>query len=178
MPDFPESDRLDRRALSIAEALAHASPGEKAEARRMDEAGAPIFWRQMARLGIEPSTEARWLFYTKLVALLTPASHSSSIHEGGRRFGAVLADGGDRAKPLNTPDAKPFLSEARLARLIAARDDARKQALERIVRMMSRKSPTFDVTDLARFIFARTRREPAASYYTRIDTLPDKETTE
>lgn len=154
MPDTPE-DIFARRALSIAEALAHASPGEKAEARRMDGAGAPFFWRQVARLGITPSEEARWLRFTRLVALLSPASREVSIH-GPFKLGAGLARAG--------------FSEQRLARLMAARGEARDEALERAVRMLARKTEALDIPDLARAVFwPEAGNRLASAYYTELD---------
>lgn len=154
MPDTAE-DILGRRALSIAEALAHASPGEKAEARRMDGAGAPVFWRQVARLGILPQDEARWLRFTRLVALLTPATRETSIH-GPLKLGAALARAG--------------FSEQRLARLIAARGEARDAALERAIRMLARKTEALDIPDLARAVFwPEAGNRLARAFYTELD---------
>lgn len=96
------SDRLNpvgSRALAIASALAHASGGEKAAARRMGPEGAPIFWRMAARYDMSPNEEPAWRSITKALALLTPANATESIHAGGRKFGAVLADGGDAKRP-------------------------------------------------------------------------------
>lgn len=145
-----------RRALSIAEALAKASPGAKAEARRMGPEGSPVFWRQVARLGIPHWQEGQWLLFTRLVALMTPASCDSSIHDGQRPLGAALAE------------AK--LSEQRFARLLAAREKTRDEALERAIRMLARKSPGLDVIDLARTIlWPEEARRLARANYTQSD---------
>lgn len=156
----PEGD-LARRALSIAEALAHASPGEKAAARRMGPSGAPVFWRQVARLGIKPQEEARWLAFTRAVALLTPATRETSIH-GPLKLGAALARAG--------------FSEQRLARLLAARGPARDEALERAIRMLSRKVDMLDLPDLARALFwPEDGQRLARAYYTELDHTPAEE---
>lgn len=156
----PEGD-LASRALSIAKALAHASPGEKAEARRMDPSGAPVFWRQVARLGIKPYEEANWMQYTRLVALLTPASRDSSIH-GPLKLGAALARAG--------------FSEQRLARLLAARGPARDEALERAIRMLSRKVEVLDLPDLAHALFwPEDGQRLARAYYSELDHTPAEE---
>jgi CRISPR system Cascade subunit CasB len=157
------SDETARRALSIAAALAAADPGEKAEARRMDDDGAPVFWRQVARLGIPRSQEDSWLRFTRLVALLTPASETTSVHEARRPFGAVLAEAG--------------YSEQRLARLIAARGPARGEALERAVRMLARSHPRLDVVDLAHAALGRGGNRLARDYYTHLDRTATTETT-
>ncbi len=153
-------EALARRALSIAEALARATRGEKAEARRMDASGAPVFWRQVARLAIAPHEEARWMQFARLVALMTPSSRETSIH-GPVKLGAALARAG--------------FSEQRLARLMAARGQAREEALERAIRMLARKTDTLDVPDLAGVIFWPETSRLARSYYIETEQLPAEE---
>lgn len=151
----PENE-TSRRALSIAGAIAAADPGEKAAARRMGPEGSALFWRQVARLGIPRAQEARWMLFTRLVALMTPASRDRSIHDGARPLGAAMADAD--------------LSEQRFARLLAARGAARDDALERAIRMMARKVPGIDVTDLARSIlWPSDTSHLARRYYEKTD---------
>lgn len=180
MPDpAPSSgDETARRALAIAAALAVAGPGEKAETRRMGPEGAPVFWRQVARLGIRPHEEGAWLRFTRMIALMTPATRRESIHETGRKLGAVLADGGDMHRVIRLPDKKPVVSEvrlARLARLAAARGPTRLDALERAIRMIVRNRPQLDVTDLAQEVLARRPSRLVADYYRRTDRFEKKE---
>lgn len=157
----PESETA-RRALAIAAALAAAEPGEKAEARRMGPSGCALFWRQVARLGIPPHQEGDWLLFTRLVALMTPASRDSSLHNGDRAVGAALADAG--------------LSETRFARLLAARGTSRDDALERAIRMMARQGAGLDVIDLARAIlWPDDTSRLARSYYHQFDRVKDKD---
>ena len=154
---------LARRALSIAAALAMASPGEKAEARRIGPAGAPVFWRQVARLGIGQSQEAGWLRFTRMVALMTPASRESSVHDPKRRLGAVLFEAS--------------FSEDRLARLLAARGPARDEALERAIRMIARLSPGLNLADLARAVFyPEDASHLARAYYREFDHSQTEDT--
>lgn len=151
----PENETA-RRALSIAAALAAADPGEKADARRMGPEGSSFFWRQVTRLGIAPSQEAPWLAFTRLVALMTPASRDKSIH--------------DESCPLGTTMARVGLSEHRFARLLAARGTAREDALERAIRMMARKVPGLDVRDLAQAIlWPADTSNLARRYYEKTD---------
>lgn len=164
-----------RRAVAIAAALAAADPGEKAEARRMGPSGCPLFWRQVSRLGIPAHQEGDWLLFTRLVALMTPASRDETIHEAKRHLGAVLADGGDRSKAFNASDTKPFLSEARLARFLAARGAARGDNLERMIRMLSRRGATMDVETLAHAVIGWSDNRLASAYYRRIDQSQTKE---
>lgn len=171
-----DKDEVARRALAIAGALAHADPGERAAARRMVPEGAPVFWRLVAQHRIAPRDEEKWRRITKFLALLTPASATESVHEAGRQFGAVLADGGDARSQLE----KPALSEQRLARLLAARGKARLDALERAVRALARNRPKVDVPSLAWAVLNDDVRAIARAYYARLDRLADiaeKETT-
>ena len=161
-----ETDRtVARRAMAIAEALAHAGSGEKASARRMGPEGAPVFWRLVARFDITRAEEPTWRAITRALALLTPASATTSVHEDKRWFGTVLADGGDAHARLEAP----VLSEQRLARLLAARGAARRDALDRAVRALSRKQPKIDVPSLAWAYLNEDGQEIARRYYQRLD---------
>ena len=94
---------------------------------------------------------------------VTPASQATSIHDPKRAFGAALADAG--------------LSEARLARLLAARGPARHDALERAIRMLARKGGGLDVTYLARAIlWPDDTSRLARNYYHQLDHLKDEDT--
>lgn len=166
------SDTVAKRALAIATALAHADPGERAAARRMGSEGAPVFWRLIAQQQIAPREEEKWRRVTKMLALLTPASETDSVHEAGRHLGAVLADGGDAQARLDTP----ALSEQRFARLLAARGAARLDALERAVRAVARHRPGMDVPSLAWAVLNDDPRAIARAYYTRLDRRADQGT--
>jgi CRISPR system Cascade subunit CasB len=158
----PESE-IARRSLAIAAALAASDPGDKAEARRMGAAGSGLFWRQVARLGIPPGQEGDWLLFTRLVALMSPASRTTSIHMPNRALGAALAEAG--------------LSEHRFARLLAARGKSRNDALERGIRMIARKRAGLDVTDLARAILRPDDTSRLArSYYHQLDHVTSEDT--
>jgi hypothetical protein len=166
MPE--DKDDVASRALLIAGALTHADPGERAAARRMGPEGAPVFWRFVARHKIAPQDEEKWRRITKMLALLTPASATESVHESGRYLGAMLADGGDARARLD----KPALSEQRLAR--------RLDALERAVRALARHRPGVDVPSLAWAVLNEDPRALARAYYARLDRRADiaeKETT-
>lgn len=155
-------DELARCAVAIAAALAAADPGEKAAARRMDASGAPVFWRQAARLDLPRRQETGWLHFTRMVAILTPASARQTVHDSSRSLGAVLAASG--------------FSERRLACLLAARGTARDEALERAIRMIASARPKLNVVDLALLVFERDRNRLARSYYQHLDHAPTEET--
>ena len=161
---MPETT-VAEHARAIATAIAAAGPGERADARRMDGAGSPLFWRLHARLGLTPRDEDRWLRITRMLALLTPTAERRSIHEPGRSLGAVLADGGDAKARLE----QPVVSEQRLARLLSARGKGRLDALERTVRMIARSRPKLDVADLAWLVLRDDSGNLARDYYSRLD---------
>lgn len=161
-PEVSKDDRFALNALSIAATLAGTDPGGKAEARRMDAAGAPVFWRQVARLHLSQAEEPVWLAYTRMVALLTPASATTSVHDAKRPLGAVLHQAG--------------VSEQRLARFLALRGPARLEALERIIRSIARQRPPLDLVSLARAAFELDRNDIARSYYRALDNSKIEET--
>jgi len=163
MPDT--ENEVARRALKIAQELVRVGGGEKAAARRMAKEGAPVFWRMVSRLGIERNEEEKWRRITKALALLTPSGATESVHENGRKFGTVLADGGDAHSRLD----KPFCSEQRLARLLAARGAARLDAMERVVRRMARGYQRIDVPSLAWAYLNEDARMIVRAYYRRLD---------
>lgn len=172
MPDDKSADRQETSvahdALTIAEALGAASVKDRAETRRMGPEGSAFFWRTAARLNFAAANEAKWLVYTRLCALLTPSSATGSFHDPYRPFGAVLADGGDATARLD----QPAVSEARLARLLAARGDARLSALERVVRSIARDSRSMDAVSLAWAVINPNGQEIARAYYRRLDGGP------
>jgi CRISPR type I-E-associated protein CasB/Cse2 len=131
----------------------------------MGSEGAPIYWRLAARLGIAPAQEEQWLRFARMVALLTPATATESVHERGRTLGTVLADGGKVNGALDAP----AYSEARLARLLAARGTARLAALERAVRFLAKARIKVDVVSLAWATLNPDGRRIARDYYRRLD---------
>jgi len=156
--------------LSVASTLWAAAPGELAAVRRMkNETGAPLFWRLAARHGWQGKGLADWVAITRMLALLTPTgerARDGSLHDAKTPFGAVLCGDGER----------PLLSETRLARLLSARGDQRRQGLERAVRMLARHQPRFDLPDLAWAVLnPKDSTRIARDYYTRLDKTASKE---
>ena len=70
---------------------------------------------------------------------LAPAQRPS-LHNPVRPLGALLCDGGDARNWAMTANPRPFLSERRLAWLIAARGTRRLQLLERAVVGLARRA--------------------------------------
>nr|WP_309502364.1 hypothetical protein [uncultured Roseovarius sp.] len=161
---------VPRMTLSVAGTLWQAEPGALAALRRMaDSSGAPLFWRLSARHGWQGRALTDWAAIARMLARLTPTGErprDKSLHDPARPFGAVLCDGGDR----DWGGERPMLSEARLARLLAARGDQRRIALERAVRMLARNHPQFNLPDLAWVVLTRQGgARIARDYYARLD---------
>lgn len=124
-----------------------------------------------ARHGWQGKALDQWAAITRMLALLTPTGERApgkGLQDASVGLGAVLCGQGGR----------PLLSEARLARLLAARSDQRVLALERAVRMLARYHPRFNLPDLAWAVLnpdggARI----AQDYYRRLDwaASPEKE---
>lgn len=159
-------------ATGIAAAVAHSANGDKAEARRMTEQGTALFWRLAAKFDLPAGQEADWMRFLHLVALLTPATATKSVHNPSRKFGAVLADGGNQNARLE----KPIMSEPRLARLIASRGGSYHTALERAVRMIARTTDEIDVVGLAYAAHGRAGFI-AKDFYKRFDNSRTEDVT-
>lgn len=163
---MPEpDDPVGQRACAIAVELAVAGTGARAETRRMGPEGSAFFWRMVARHAIPRGDEDKWHRIIRMLALLTPASATRTVHQPGRWLGAVLADGGAEAAALK----QPVLSEQRLARLLSARGPARLDALERAVRALARQQPRVDAASLAWAVLRDDGRDLARDYYARLD---------
>lgn len=97
-----------------------------------------LFWRLAVRhpttIG-NPAQELAWAAVFRMLVRLTPLhlapAQRPNLHNPVRPLGALLCDGGDASAWLATIDHRPFLSERRLAWLIAARGARRIQLLER-----------------------------------------------
>lgn len=167
----PESagERIARIGSDIAHSLARASAGERSEARRMTD-GCPFFWRMTALLNLPEREREKWLRYTRMAALLTPASAKDSFDDRDRSLGAVLADGGKMHENLEAP----AISEHRLARLLSSRGTARLDALERTIRMIASKTRKMSATDLAKAVFFVDTTRIANAYYRRLDAAQSR----
>ena len=115
----------------------------------------------------------------RMLVRLTPLhlapGQRPSLHNPVRPLGALLCDGGDAKDWAMTTDPRPFLSERRLAWLIAARGARRLQLLERAVTGLARRAALhtgrdstrgLDLRDLATAALGTTApRRLAEPYY-------------
>jgi CRISPR system Cascade subunit CasB len=140
---------LDRRECFRGDAAA-LDAGEKAALARMDpemprphQVGALA--RALVLAGIEvdawlPETWRRWALVAHGMAL--------SSHDGGGRLGAQLA--------------RADVSESRVTRLLTARDDAFRQQVPRLLRLMASRGVAPNWLEFGALIFATGRDEARA----------------
>lgn len=172
---------LDDTIFAIAGALHALDPGPLAQLRRMEMGGpgAPMFWRLAAQHDF--GDEERLIIWERIVrimAILTPRgerSPSHRLHDKHHRLGAALCDGGNPGWG-GGGEARPVLSEQRLAKLLTSRDKQRAQHMERACRALARtRNPAHGVncTDIAAFLLFPTDPKPmqhmAQAYYARLE---------
>ena len=145
--------------------------------RRMDpdRLDAAAFWRLMAgeELLGDPVMERKWGLILHGMALMTRTAGGNTVagrwaHRGGMSVGRALFLGGESQR------ATAFYREARLNRLLTARDDTLRALLTRMFRMLAAAGVSFDWREMASFILNEgydedraeaARRRIARDYY-------------
>lgn len=175
MPDHDPS--WSDIAETIAGDLRRLDPGPLAVLRRMEDNGAPAFWRLSARYGAIAKRPEDWRAITRILAILTPKGRAEDRKPVARHvsLGQALCDGGDALwRPADPKDRKGVVSEDRLARFLATRGAARAVALERLARTLAQDLPA-DVrirpADIAFAILSPDdpKNRIARDYYRRLD---------
>lgn len=173
--------RLKEKIEALSEEMWRLAPGDLAELRRfqLDEAGPPAYWRLAARCDFLDDSAERWGSLVRILALLTPKGEKRAgdrLHDSKRSLGAVLCDGGDPSWPRDR-EARPMLSEARLARLLATSRAQRADVLTRIARMLAaRRDPGtgINTVELAALLLSDDVKAEmsriAREFYRRLDT--------
>ena len=168
---------IGKAALSAAATLRQLGPGPLAELRQMRAGvGAPVFWRLASR---HPGTigrsdrEREWMAIVRSLAILTPRE-GIQLHNGARRLGAVLCDGGNPGWPGNAERPYPALSERRLALLMRTHGAQHTALFERAARSLSRTivpGSGVNVPDIAYVMLLPEKYGPflARAYYRRLD---------
>ena len=181
--------RLEGKIGKISNRLLRLDPGSLAELRRMGTGGAgPLaFWRLAAECGFLDDPSELWRPIVQIFAILTPRGDrlaTDRLHNARRRLGAVLCDGGDPVWP-GGGESRPFLSETRLGRLLAAPAEQRGDAWTRIARMLAAnrdRASGLDCYEIATSIlFADAKRDLqkiAQAYYRRLDAAAQKSKSE
>ena len=169
------STDIGRKIAKLAGAIGRLEPGPAAALRRqpMDGSGSAAFWHLLVKCGIEPPgkrMERRWATVIQSIAILTPKGRDNrrSAHDARNPMGSALKAAG--------------ISELRLARLLAARGQMRRDLVVRTCRRLAAKEAIrFDLGTLARFVLFEHESQArwiARYYYTnpgRTANSPDKE---
>lgn len=168
---------------SIAAQMKHLSTGDMARIKRgplkEGEAGAPAFWQLAIRNDFEAN--AKWAAIIQAMALLTPRSDGgqgfTSPHDQTYRLGRAFCEGGDKGWKGGV-DARPVLSELRLARLLNAKGEQRCGMLLRAVRMIARARTPVNCLDIAWLVLKPEEswpvRQIAEDYYKRLSSAESK----
>ncbi len=176
---------LDGLIELLSERLLKLDTGDLAELRRMEIGGAgPMaYWRLAAECGFLDSEFENWMRIVQILAILTPKGDRKStdrLHDPGRPLGRVFCDGGDPDWKTSA-DSRPFVSETRLARLLAAPILQREEALTRFARMLAAKrdraSGVNCVEIAALLLFSnpeRNQQNLARAYYRRLNSARPK----
>ena len=173
---------LEQTINSLSQAMNRLGTGSLADLRRMavDGPGTTDFWHLANCSGfLESSNTDSWMRIVKIMAILTPKGEPTErdhLHDKSQSLGKVLCDGG-RGDWSAASDTS-FLSEARLARLLAQRPEQRAEALERLARALATKrNPEIGIncTDIAALLLNSDRksshlRKIAQKYYERLDS--------
>lgn len=159
---------LDDAVFTLGVHLAGLQSGQLADLRRMRPGdGTGAFWRvyyaPQVALDQQRGTAFDWEWVVHALALLTPTGNDQnkrSAHDGKLRLGQALHNLG--------------ISEMRVAQVLEAPLDQRRDHLLRLVRLLAREGLRFNTIDLARLLLPNNLdpRDPkhplrrlAQSYY-------------
>ena len=177
---------LEQTINSLSQAMNRLGTGPLAGLRRMavDGPGTTDFWHLAKNCDFleHPRTNA-WMQIVKIMAILTPRGEPagrSPLHDKSRPLGKALCDGG--RDDWSAASDTPFLSETRLARLLAQHPAQRAEALERLARALAtRRNPKIGINcaDIAALLLDSNRqsshlRKLAQTYYRRLDSAKRK----
>ena len=164
-PPAEKSQVSDRPSLNqivpqFAREIAKLDPGSAAALRRgpLAGAGAAAFWKLLVNHDIGGGNEEGWAAVLQAIAVLTPKGtdpDKKSAYEPQRSMGAALQGAG--------------VSEMRLARLLTAQGEMRRDLAVRLCRRLSATEHTrFDLRTLAWLMLfdnAAADRQIARDYY-------------
>lgn len=159
----PLDSEIDRKVVRIAGQISRLEPGPAASLRRDPVAGAgsAAFWHLMADNDIDAkgSCLERWGKVVQAIAILTPKGRNPgkrTAHKAANPMGYALRDAG--------------VSELRLARLLSAKGEMRRDLVIRTCRRVAAgQSARFDLRTLARFVLFDDEAQGrwiARKYYT------------
>ena len=178
---------LEQTINSLSKEMKLLGAGPLAELRRMvvDGPGTTDFWHLADLSGFLEDKQHTdcWMQIVKIMAILTPRGEPagrSPLHDKNRSLGKVLCDGGH--DDWSAASDTPFLSETRLARLLAQHPAQRAGALERLARALAAKrNPKIGINcaDIAALLLYSDNephhlRNLARTYYRRLDSAARK----
>lgn len=145
-PDDPARKKLDDAVFDLGVHLTRLPPGPLSELRRMEPGdGIGPFWRVYFAPGValdqQKESALAWEWVVHALALLTPTGNDPekrSAHDGKVPFGKALYAIG--------------VSEARVAQVLNATLDQRREYLLRLVRMLARDGLRFNTGELAQLL--------------------------
>lgn len=170
---------INDKIYKIAEAMKYLSTGDMASLKRgpmkKGEVGAPVFWLYSARYDFPDDED--WAAILQAMALLAVGSEDGkgfkNPHDKNYSFGRALCEGGDKGWGGGV-DARPVLSELRLARLLNAKGEHRRDMLLRVVRLIARVKTPVNCMDIAWLILQPDGdwavRSIARDYYRRFSS--------
>lgn len=177
---------LEEKIDLLSQCLFKLDTGALADLRRM-EVGAvgPLpYWNLAAKCGFLDDNAAIWMRIVHILAILTPKGDriaTDRLHNPKRQLGSMLCDGGDLVWPSGGDKPRPFISEPRLARLLATPADQCGEALTRFARMLAAKRDRaigVNCAEIAALLLfpdvKRNQQNIARDYYRRLDSATRK----
>ena len=174
----PEEVSLEAKIGHLSACLPHLSTGDRARLRRAPleagDAGAPAFWKLAAHEKYGFAATPEWAAIVQAMAILTPSGDDNpeGPHNPSNRFGKALCDGGNASWGQGGSDARPVLSELRLAKMLAAKGELRRELVVRAAKIIAKSGTPVNCADMARFIRDERSHEPARRiarhYYARL----------
>jgi CRISPR system Cascade subunit CasB len=172
---------LDQLIGHLSWALPRLSTGDRARLRRgplkAGDAGAPALWKLAAHEKYGFPAGDNWAAIVQAMAILTPRpadgdDNPKGPHDPSNKFGKALCDGGDGSWGQGSSDPRPVLSELRLAKMLAAKGELRRELAVRAAKIIAKSGAPVNCADMAWFILDEHSDEPAQQiakrYYTRL----------
>ncbi|MBJ7533588.1 type I-E CRISPR-associated protein Cse2/CasB [Rhodomicrobium vannielii ATCC 17100] len=181
LTDVAKRVTLDQVIGHVSGALPHLSTGDRARLRRGPlkdgDVGAPAFWKLAAHEKYGFKGDDKWAAILQAMAILTPRpadgdDNPKGPHDPSHKFGMALCDGGDKSWGQGSADPRPVLSELRLAKMLAAKGELRRELVIRAAKIIAKSGPSVNCADIARFILNENideyARQIAKHYYIRL----------
>lgn len=180
---------LEEKIDLLSQGLLKLDTGALADLRRMEvgDVGPLPYWNLAAKCGFLDDNDDNadiWMRIVHILAILTPKGDriaTDRLHNPKRQLGSMLCDGGDLAWPSGGDKPRPFISEPRLARLLATPADECGEALTRFARMLAAKRDRaigVNCAEIAALLLIpdanRNQQNIARDYYRRLDSATRK----